>query len=181
MNTDEEPIAKRRRMTKERKARWLARQSQESLDIIRAVDAAAYRRRIEAGTPAQSQARRERYAEAHHLHNRLSDTYRRLREVESRVIAESNEAGEDDVNMVFRCDRHSNQRRCNVPTANEIAMAFLNSDGEPPFERNIRVYPMNPENPQQPFININILIPNLDPMAYPLSLWRTWLATQLAL
>ncbi|GBO34874.1 hypothetical protein AVEN_23955-1 [Araneus ventricosus] len=67
MNADEEPIAKRRRMTKERKARWLARQRQESLDRIRAVDAAAYKRRIEAETPAQSQARRERYAEAHHI------------------------------------------------------------------------------------------------------------------
>ncbi|GBN59756.1 hypothetical protein AVEN_217768-1 [Araneus ventricosus] len=67
MNTDEEPIAKRQRRTKERKARWLARQSQESLDRIRAVDAGAYRRRVEAETPALSQARRERYAEAHHL------------------------------------------------------------------------------------------------------------------
>ncbi|GBN67889.1 hypothetical protein AVEN_189606-1 [Araneus ventricosus] len=65
MNTDEEPIAKRQWMTKKRKARWLARQS--PLDRIRAVDAAAYRRRIEAETPAQSQACRERYAEAHHL------------------------------------------------------------------------------------------------------------------
>ncbi|GBL82071.1 hypothetical protein AVEN_50633-1 [Araneus ventricosus] len=39
-------------------------------------------------------------------HNRLSYTYRMLREVESRVIAESNEAGEDVpvVNMVFRRD-----------------------------------------------------------------------------
>ncbi|GBN23040.1 hypothetical protein AVEN_125436-1 [Araneus ventricosus] len=54
-------------MTKERKARWLGRQSQESLDRIRAVDVAAYRRRIEAETPAQSQARRERNAEAHHI------------------------------------------------------------------------------------------------------------------
>ncbi|GBN15291.1 hypothetical protein AVEN_169483-1 [Araneus ventricosus] len=356
MDTEEEPIAKRRRMTKERKARWLARQSQESLDRIRAVDAAAYKRRIEAEIPAQSQARRERYAEAHHLvrnrqsqrirdeaihfieaqvethncgpmniicqfrksknfaaerpsegkftsscrkgkikleklsdalsndflypnflldlltypnntdyknfhdnirsynsavsfssmgtkvvdfsgggpcvfkvhgqirhrtshiqsvngqapqyvqlyaidstqatkirvnhpaneqcnlrildqidrffrqHNRLSDTYRMLREVESRVIAESNEAGEDVpvVNMVFRCDRHSDQRRYNAPTASEIAMVFVNSDGEPPFERNVLVYPLNPENPQQPFININILSPNLDPMAYPI-------------
>ncbi|GBL84080.1 hypothetical protein AVEN_100927-1 [Araneus ventricosus] len=52
-------------MTKERKARWLARQSQESLDRIRAVDADAYRRRTEAETPAQSQARRERDAAAH--------------------------------------------------------------------------------------------------------------------
>ncbi|GBM07174.1 hypothetical protein AVEN_15421-1 [Araneus ventricosus] len=42
LNTDEEPIIERRRMAKERKARWLARQSQESLDRIRAVDAAAY-------------------------------------------------------------------------------------------------------------------------------------------
>ncbi|GBN64273.1 hypothetical protein AVEN_9258-1 [Araneus ventricosus] len=37
-------------------------------------------------------------------HNRLSDTYRMLREVESRVISESNEAGEDVPveNMIFR-------------------------------------------------------------------------------
>ncbi|GBN94954.1 hypothetical protein AVEN_264462-1 [Araneus ventricosus] len=93
-----------------------------------------------------------------------------LREVESRVIAESNKAGKDVpvVNMVFRCDRHSDQRRYNAPTANEIAMVFVNSDGETPFERNIRVYPLNPKNPQQPFININILSPNLDPMAYPI-------------
>ncbi|GBL89652.1 hypothetical protein AVEN_104610-1 [Araneus ventricosus] len=48
MNTDEEPIAKRRQMTKKRKAIWLARQSQESLDRIRSADATAYRRRIEA-------------------------------------------------------------------------------------------------------------------------------------
>ncbi|GBN72478.1 hypothetical protein AVEN_254327-1 [Araneus ventricosus] len=100
-------------------------------------------------------------------HNRLSDTYR---EVESRVIAESNEAGEDVVvvYMVFRRDRHSDQRRYNAPTANGIAMVFVNSRGEPPFERDIRVYPLNPENPQQLFININILSPNLDPMAYPI-------------
>ncbi|GBM03485.1 hypothetical protein AVEN_42609-1 [Araneus ventricosus] len=103
-------------------------------------------------------------------HNRLSDTYRMLREVESRVISESNEAGEDVpvMNTVFRCDRHSDQRRYKAPIANEIAMVFVNRDGEPSFERNIRVYPLNPENPQQPFINFNILSPNLDPMSYPI-------------
>ncbi|GBN87291.1 hypothetical protein AVEN_145952-1 [Araneus ventricosus] len=47
-------------------------------------------------------------------------------------------------------------------------MIFVNSDGEPPFERNIRLYPLNPENPHQPFINIKTLSPNLDPMAYPI-------------
>ncbi|GBM09389.1 hypothetical protein AVEN_184093-1 [Araneus ventricosus] len=104
-------------------------------------------------------------------HNRLSDTYRMIREVESRVInnwrqrkfsrktsnfPQSNEAGEavPVVNMVFRRDRHSDQRSYNTPIANEIAMVFVNSDGEAPFESNIRVYPLNPENPQQPFINI---------------------------
>ncbi|GBM97192.1 hypothetical protein AVEN_153497-1 [Araneus ventricosus] len=46
--------------------------------------------------------------------------------------------------------------------------AALNLDGEPPFERDFRVYPLNPEIPQQPFININILSPNLDTMAYPI-------------
>ncbi|GBN45835.1 hypothetical protein AVEN_2228-1 [Araneus ventricosus] len=65
MNTDEEPIAKRRKMAKKRKARWLARQNQESLDRIHAVDVAACGRRIEAETPAQSHARRERDAAAH--------------------------------------------------------------------------------------------------------------------
>ncbi|GBL99521.1 hypothetical protein AVEN_68798-1 [Araneus ventricosus] len=93
-----------------------------------------------------------------------------LQKVESRVISESNEAGEEVpvVNMVFRRDRLSDQRRYNAPTANEIAMVFVNSDGESPFEGNIRVYPLNPENPQQPFININILSPNLVPRAYPI-------------
>ncbi|GBN77532.1 hypothetical protein AVEN_5828-1 [Araneus ventricosus] len=44
---------------------------------IRALDASAYRRRIEAETTAQSQARRERYAEAHHLvRNRQSQRIR---------------------------------------------------------------------------------------------------------
>ncbi|GBN18950.1 hypothetical protein AVEN_38675-1 [Araneus ventricosus] len=47
-------------------------------------------------------------------------------------------------------------------------MVFVNSDGEPPFERNTSVYPLNPENPQHPLININILRQNLDPMAYPI-------------
>ncbi|GBN41539.1 hypothetical protein AVEN_90634-1 [Araneus ventricosus] len=47
-------------------------------------------------------------------------------------------------------------------------MVVVNSDGEPPIERDIRVYPLNPESPQQPFININILSPNLDSMAYPI-------------
>ncbi|GBM28786.1 hypothetical protein AVEN_130495-1 [Araneus ventricosus] len=50
---------------KGKESRWLARQRLESLDRIRAIDAAAYRRRIEVEFPAQSEARRERDAAAH--------------------------------------------------------------------------------------------------------------------
>src|SRR5277367_5278029 len=103
-------------------------------------------------------------------HNRLADSYRMLREVEERATREASEVGEEIpvVNMVFRRDRHSDQRRYNAPNSNEIAMVFENKDGEPPFERDIRVYPSDPENPENSFINISILSPNLDPMAYPL-------------
>ncbi|GBM90788.1 hypothetical protein AVEN_229464-1 [Araneus ventricosus] len=75
-------------MTKERKARWLARQSQESLDRIRAVDAAAYIRRIEAETPAQSEARRERDVEAHRFvrdHQRQRIRYEAIDFIEAHV------------------------------------------------------------------------------------------------
>ena len=52
------------------------------------------------------------------------------------------------VNMVFRRDRHSDQRRYNTPNSNETALVFVNSDGEPPFDRDIRIYPLNPGNTQ---------------------------------
>src|SRR5258705_9316256 len=45
-------------------------------------------------------------------------------------------------------------------------MVLVNDDGEPPFQRDIRIYPRNPTNNYQKFININILSPNLDPMTY---------------
>jgi hypothetical protein len=103
-------------------------------------------------------------------HNRLANTYSMLREIEAQALQEANDAGGETpvVNLVFRRDRQSDKRRYNAPSSNEIAMVFVNSDGEPPFERDIRVYPKNPENSQQQFININILSPNLEPMSYPL-------------
>ncbi|XP_063781211.1 uncharacterized protein LOC134929546 [Pseudophryne corroboree] len=70
--------------------------------------------------------------------------------------------------MALRRDRQSDQRRYNKPTSNEIAMVFVNEDGEPPFQRDIRIYPKNPHDPKQTFINIHILSPNMDPMTYAL-------------
>ena len=46
-------------------------------------------------------------------------------------------------------------------------MVFVDSNGEPLFKRDIRAYPLNPNNRDQSFININILSPNLDPVCYP--------------
>ena len=72
------------------------------------------------------------------------------------------------VNMALRRDRQSDQLRYNSPTSNEVAMVFVNEDGEPPFERDIRIYPKNPEDPQNNFVNLHILSSNLDPMTYAL-------------
>ena len=51
------------------------------------------------------------------------------------------------VNMVFRRDRNSDRRRYNLPTVEEVAMIFTNKDGEPPFERDFRVFPRNDNSP----------------------------------
>jgi len=67
----------------------------------------------------------------------------------------------------FRCSdcecsgvKHgSDQRRYNTPKANEIAVVFVNDDGEPPLERYICIYPKNHGNAHSV---------NLEPMAYPL-------------
>jgi hypothetical protein len=102
--------------------------------------------------------------------NRLANTYQLMRDVEKRAAEQALQAGEEVplVNMVLRRDRHFDKRRYNAPTCNEIAMVFVNDDGEPPFQRDIRIYPKNPMNPEQQFINISILSPNLDPMTYPI-------------
>nr|XP_029713639.1 uncharacterized protein LOC115257822 [Aedes albopictus] len=72
------------------------------------------------------------------------------------------------VNMVLKIDRQQDQRRYNAATADEVAMIFVNEDGEPAFNRDIRIYPKNPVNSQQQFLNLSILSSNLDPMAYAL-------------
>lgn len=102
--------------------------------------------------------------------NRIAQTYHMMREVENQNAAISITTGlpPPSVSMIFRRDRQSDQRRFNTPTSNEIAMIFVNDDGEPPFERDIRIYPKNPEDPRKQFVNLSILSPNMDPMVYSL-------------
>lgn len=93
--------------------------------------------------------------------------YRMLREIE--IEAEERATAEAQtlpvVNMAFRRDRNNDRRHYSLLTVDEIAMIFQSADGEPPFERDFRVYP---RNPQQPLITLNILSPHLDPMVYVL-------------
>ncbi|KII68454.1 hypothetical protein RF11_10812 [Thelohanellus kitauei] len=100
--------------------------------------------------------------------NRLAQSYQLIRDVEAQELKRASEAGEHIpvVSMILKKDRRSDQRRYNAPTSNEVAMVFVNADGEPPFNRDIHIYLINVENPDQKFININILSPNLDPMTY---------------
>lgn len=100
--------------------------------------------------------------------NRIAESYRLMREMEAEAVQQALIAGDEVpvVNMVFRRDRQSDQRRYNAPSSNEVAMVFVNDDGEPPFQRDIRIYPRNPVDPSKPFVNISILSANLDPMTY---------------
>jgi hypothetical protein len=97
--------------------------------------------------------------------NRIAASYMLMHEIETRESEEAIQTGQQIqiVSMALRRDRQSDQRHYNVPTSNEIAMVFVNEDGEPPFERDIHIYPKNPD---QKFINLHILSPNMDPMTY---------------
>src|SRR6218665_421201 len=58
MHQGEDPADKKQRQARERKARWLGKQSQESLKRIREAKAASLRRHIQQLTPDQAIARR---------------------------------------------------------------------------------------------------------------------------
>lgn len=102
--------------------------------------------------------------------NRLAQTYTMMREIEAKHSEEAIAAGQEppQISMLFRRDRQSDKRRYNAPSENEIAMIFVDNEGEPPFERDIRIYPRNPEDPRKQFVNLKILSPNMDPMTYAL-------------
>lgn len=102
-------------------------------------------------------------------HNRLAKTFQMMKEIEEIENAQARAANlpPPEISLVFKRDRQTDQRRYNDPTANEIAMIFVNEDGEPPFERDIRIYPRNP-NSNQKFVQLSILSANLDPMTYAL-------------
>lgn len=69
------------------------------------------------------------------VHNRLCETYHMLLDVQDRVVAVGNEANQDIpvVNMIFRRDRHSDQKLYNTPNQNEIAMILCQQHWKTPI------------------------------------------------
>jgi hypothetical protein len=66
--------------------------------------------------------------------------------------------------MFIRNDRRNDQRGYNAPRSNEVAIIFSNPNGEPPLERDIRIYSRS-EIKTAP---ISVLNPNCNPMVYPI-------------
>lgn len=98
--------------------------------------------------------------------NVYAKSFKMLHEIEKeqRQKAKVGNNPEMEVSLIFRRDRGKDRRRYNLPTTDEVAMIYSSETGEPPFERDIQVYPISNEN----LITINILSPNLDPMTYPI-------------
>jgi PIF1-like helicase/Helitron helicase-like domain at N-terminus len=94
-----------------------------------------------------------------------------------KIREERANADRDGINLpVIRMDfkrhdqllRDQHPRRFNVPLANEVAMIFVDPDGEPPFHRDIRVYAKNPDHSQHQLTYLKITDPKLEPMCYPI-------------
>jgi hypothetical protein len=98
--------------------------------------------------------------------NPYAEAFKMMREVE---IEEEQRAAKEGrtvhpVTMFILNDRKDDERRYNAPRVNEVAIIFCNADGEPPFERDIKIYSRN----EQKSIPISILDSNCDPMVYPI-------------
>ena len=64
-------------------------------------------------------------------------------EIEKEVNARNEARPPPAINLNFTITRNSDRGRYNLPAANEIAIAFRNEEGEPPFDRDFKAYPKN--------------------------------------
>lgn len=58
------------------------------------------------------------------------------------------------ITMHFVADATRDQRRYNLPTANEVAAVFVGEDGRPPRNLDLVIYDTNPIDPQHRMQNI---------------------------
>ena len=95
--------------------------------------------------------------------NPYAQAYYNMAEVERQ--AKSNGTYKGNLSMVFNRSLNRTAKRYNAPTASEIAMIFTDNNGEPPFERDIKVYAKGVSTDN---LQLNLLSPHLDPMTYVL-------------
>ena len=97
--------------------------------------------------------------------NLYAKSYRMLGEVMDRERTRLGMTGSEipSVNMWLLRDHDKDRRRFNLPTSNEIAVVFRSVDGEPRFERDIAIHPI-----QGKMTRIHELSANCDPMVYPI-------------
>jgi hypothetical protein len=72
----------------------------------------------------------------------FAEAFKMLHEVEMDMISQSVQAGVQptSISMAIKQDRKIDPRRYNDPTANEVAIVFSNTDGEPPLERDLIIH-----------------------------------------
>ncbi len=92
--------------------------------------------------------------------------FKMIRELE---IEEENRAKKEKrtvnpISMLITTKRKKGQRRYSNPQMNEVAIVFQNVDGEPPFERDLRIYSKSERKTR----HLSILEANCDPMVYPI-------------
>ena len=89
--------------------------------------------------------------------------YKHMAQIEQEESARDggNEGRASTVQMVMK--RGPDQWRFNEPSHDEVAAVFVGSDGAPPIDRDITVYPRD-----HPMQKLSFMSSNCDPMTYPL-------------
>ena len=89
--------------------------------------------------------------------------YKHMQQIEQEETARNggNIERASTVQMVMR--RGPDQRRFNEASHDEVAAIFVGSDGAPPIDRDITVYPRD-----HPMQKLSFMSSNCDPMTYPL-------------
>ena len=89
-------------------------------------------------------------------HNIYAGTYKMMHEIEKEqtALAQIQNMTLPNIGLYLRRDRNLDVRRYNLPNCNEIAMVFVDDNGEPSFERDIRVY-ARPQT-QNPLHNLKL-------------------------
>jgi len=98
--------------------------------------------------------------------NAYAKAYKSMYEMEQEEIKRAVNNGQEPKKFTMRLRHESNRdnRRYNLPSANEIAVVFEDDDGQPPHNRDFCVHLRSSRLTKQ----ISFLNSNLDPMVYPL-------------